>query len=193
MRIIHVMIFVLAALFLSGCQDDIIPKEFNLGNPSYKQRVSHLFGPGGINHSFNVFDLDQNIASEIAGSGIEFLNNMPSVVNFPDEKQEAYRGEGFYNPYRVPFAQWKKLPILKDYRWPRRSYSALDTDQPMAIEFFGDKKRKDFTPTIDAEHLALFHQIIHSGQGYYAYGGYRENCIMVISPKFQKVYYLFRD
>ncbi len=188
---IMVLAFILAFSFACTSRDDVLPRELLLTAPSYSKEVSHFAGPGGINHSFKVFNLRPEVVQEINENGLSFLNTMPSAINHPFEaKRKSYKS----GPYRASFPKWSALPIRKDDRWKRRSDSVDSGDQPTAAEFFGDVTRnREFTNTIDAKNLELFHSIIRSGKGYYAYGGYRDICVLIISPENGLAYYLFRD
>ena len=65
-----------------------IPKELGLTKPIYEKSSSEAFGPGGINHALKVYDLDVEVVRKIENSGSNFLNTMPSAINFPMRKQK---------------------------------------------------------------------------------------------------------
>lgn len=189
----QIMIFGFILAFFVACtsREYVLPSELSLTAPKYTKKVSHIVGPGGINHMFQVFKLRPEIVQQINQDGLSFLNAMPSAINHPFEaKRKTYKS----GPYRASFPKWSKLPIAKVERWKRRSYSVDLGDQPTAAEFFGDvTTNNDFTNTIDAKTLELFHSTIRSGKGYYAWGGYRDICVLIVSPENGLAYYLFRD
>ena len=188
---ISIFSFIFSSLIGCSFQDRVLPKELSLSEPEYTKEVIHFVGPGGINQSFKVFKLSPEVAQEINLNGLSFLNSMPSAINYRYELKRRSNGS---TPYWMSFPKWSALPIQKDDRWKRRSYSVDVGDQPTAADFFGDVSQNyKFTNTIDARHLELFHSIIHSGKGFYAYGGYREKCVLIVSPENGLAYYLFRD
>ncbi len=180
-----VILIVISLVTLAACSQKfrILPDEFGLSWPIYDLEVQYLFGPGGINHSFNVFELDGEIATVIEKGGLPFLENMQSSAPV----------EGDDGPQ--PFTGWRSLPVLKDDQWPRQASLLTGSDLPLAGEFFGRTQFDDgrFVDNIDPEYLAEFHDTISGTDGYYAYGGYRGKALLIVSPVNRRVYYLFRD
>lgn len=188
-----------ACLFLfllpAGCfnsEAENIPMELSLSWPTYSKQVQYAFGPGGVNHSFNIFKLKKSVAQTIDSQGLTFLNSMPSALSHPTKADRPTYDK--YSPYWASFPKWRTLPIAKDDEWIRKAHSVDSGDQPTLSDFIGDAiKGHEFTDSIDKQKLDLFHQVIQSKSGYYAYGGYHDMSVIIVSPENGVAYYLFRD
>jgi len=67
-------------------------------------------------------------------------------------------------------------------------------DDPTVGEFVGDvQQESNFMKTIDPHIEDLLHRIIRSSGSYYAYGGYHDLGILILSPEHDNAFYLFRD
>ena len=191
-------IIVFFTFFASGCNRDPIPEILNLSNPIYENRVSHFVGPGGINHSFVVYKLEPDVAEQIEREGLAFFKSITPQIKYSSKGPPKPGGR--VSPYWTSFSKWAPLPVAKDKKWIRRSYSVDSGTQPTFSDFFGDIRKiidkendRKFSKSINPEILAKFNEVLISNNGYYSYGYYRENCVMIVSPENGVAYFLFRD
>jgi len=213
----------LIILLTASCaRRPLFPTEFKLERVLYQTREQHPVGPGGINHTFTVYKLSQEVSETISAKGLPYLNSLSSVVeqkrNFKPPRVETYsyplhkcNVQGCpedkdpkniitgtsTGPYRAPFAIWNATPIPKEEKWLRYGHDLGKDWQPSITTFFvsfqGDNTKDSFISTISPEFADAFNEAISTPGNYYAYGYYRDMCLLVVSPKTGKAFYLFRD
>lgn len=183
------VLFILFIVFACSKQESSKPKELKLRKELYSQKVSHTFGPGGINHSITIYELPKDVIAQIQSSGLSFLNNLPSVLEQKKNLQNIDRKR----PYWVPFMNWQETPILQDDYWIRKKWVVGIKNKPFLGQFIGEKNDSTFIQSIPIQTLELINYMIQMPQNYYAYGGYRNMCVLIVSAEQQKALYLFRD
>ena len=197
-----ILTFFSISLFLSaGCsQFSILPIELKLSKELYNQEVSHFVGPGGINHSFTVFELPEEVGIEIKKEGLKRLHSMrPSFIQkrLLFKKKKTYKDSTMVRPWRGPFKDWRPGPIPKEKRWLRRGRGFDKPWKPSLQTFYrswlDDNTKDPFLKKIPDLYVTLFQEAIGSSQSFYSYGGYRGMYILIISLEQHKVYYLTRD
>ena len=77
---LRLILVILAAFLCASCSVGPFPSEFDLGKKLHESKVQHMMGPGGINHSFTVYELPPEAAEMIAEKGLPWLNSLPSVI-----------------------------------------------------------------------------------------------------------------
>jgi hypothetical protein len=184
----------LAALALTaivGClNNESLPTEFKLTRVLHQKKVTHLMGPGGGNHSFTVYELPKEVSATIADQGLTYLNSLPSALGKKAPDKTAFSG---------PFVNWLATPVSKAARWlryedERRFEKGWEPSiATFYLSFEGDTLAVKFVSSISPEYADSFHTAISTPGNYYAYGGYRGMCLVVVSPKTGKAFYLFRD
>jgi hypothetical protein len=213
----------LMAVLTTACvQRPVFPAEFKLGRVLHQTEKAHFLGPGGSNHSFAVYEIPQEAAAKIQAGGLSYLNSLPSVVEqkknaaqprvetitysvvkcavpgCPEEKDPKNRvTRTFTGPYWAPFADWHATPVPKEEKW-LRSGRSTGGDWELGIESFyksyqADTSAAAFIATLPPALSEQFHEAISTPGSFYAYGHYRDMCILVVSPKQGKAFYLFRD
>lgn len=213
-------------LLTTSCDErPLFPKEFKLERVLYQTGQTHPVGPGGINHSFTVYELPQEVSETISAKGLPYLNSLSSVVeqkrNFKPPRVETWSyplhkcnvpgcpkdkdpkniiTRTATGPYWAPFVIWNATPVPKEVQWLRRGEkSDLDEDwNPSLATFYtrfykGSTKKHPFISTITPEFTNAFNEAISTPGNFYAYGYYRDMCLLVVSPKMGKAFYLFRD
>ncbi len=210
-------------LFIASCaRRPLFPTEFKLERVLYQTEKTHMFGPGGINHSFTVYELPQEVSETISAKGLPYLNSLPSVVeqkrNFKPPRVETYSyplhkcnvpgcpkdkdpkniiTRTATGPYWAPFVIWNVTPVPKEEKWLRRGRDLGKDWKPSITTFYkgfkGDTTVDNFISTISSEFSDQFHEAISTPGNFYAYGFYRDMCLLVVSPKMGKTFYLFRD
>ena len=198
------------------------PAEFKLERVLHQTGKTHLVGPGGISYSFTVYELPQEVSATIEAGGLSCLNALPSVVE-QKRKSKPPRVETvtysqvkcvvpgcpeetdpknivtrtFTGPYWAPFVIWNVTPVPKEEKWLRRGRDLGKEWTPSITTFYksfkGDTTVDNFISTISPEFSDQFHEAISMPGNFYAYGYYRDMCILVVSPKLGKAFYLFRD
>jgi hypothetical protein len=212
-------------LFMNSCSGPQLPEELKLKRELHHKEVSHAMGPGGINHSFTVYELPKDASATIANQGLTYLNSLPSVArqkrNFEPPRVETWSSPRHQcdvagcpkckdpeniithtatGPYWAPFVTWKATPVPKEVQWLRRGdKSDLEEKwQPSLATFYtrfykGSTEKNPFISKISPEFIDAFDEAISTPGSFYAYGYYRDMCLLVVSPKTGKAFYLFRD
>ena len=211
------------ALLTASCSGaPQFPAEFKLERVLHQTGKTHLVGPGGINYSFTVYELPQEASATIAAGGLSYLNSLPSVIEqkrklkpprvetvtysqvkcvvpgCPEETDpKNIVTRTFAGPYWAPFVIWNATPVPKEEKWLRYGRDLGKDWKPSITTFYkaykGDTTVDNFISTISPEFSDQFHEAISMPGNFYAYGYYRDMCILVVSPKLGKVFYLFRD
>ena len=206
----RLLLILLAAFLAASCSAGKFPGEFGLWKTIHESKVEHTFGPGGINHSFIVYELSPKAAAMISEKGLPWLNSLPSVIeqkkNFKPPRTETYsyqdsKGRTITKtatgPYRAPFSVWMATPVPKEKQWLRRDHDFAKDWLPSLKTFFGsritDESKNEFISTIPPTFIDEFHEAISTSGSFYAYGYYRDMCLLVVAPKMGKAFYLFRD
>lgn len=216
---------VVVMLLTASCSGPRFPEEFKLKRVLHHKEVTHAMGPGGINHSFTVYELPKEVSATIADQGLNYLNSLPSVArqkkNFDPPRVETWSSPRHQcdlpgcpkckdpeniithtatGPYWAPFVTWRATPVPKEVQWLRGGdKSDLDEKWHPSIETFytrfykGSTDTNPFISTISSEFIDAFHEAISTPGNFYAYGYYRDMCLLVVSPKMGKSFYLFRD
>ena len=186
-----IVLIALALTAIVGClKNDSLPTEFKLTRVLHQKKVSHLMGPGGGNHSFTVYELPKEVSATIADQGLTYLNSLPSALGKKAADKKAFSG---------PFVDWHATPVSRAARWlryedERRFEKGWEPSiATFYLSFEGDTLAVKFVSSISPEYADSFHTAISTPGNYYAYGGYRGMCLVVVSPKTGKAFYLFRD
>ena len=186
----------LFVLVLSGCSLSEIPQELRMDELSYDASISHSVGPAGLNKGFKVYELDDGVADLVDSHGLEFLNSMPSALNYqPVKSKPGYEG----SIDRYSFTEWHSLPVPQDERWNyNSSYPQFDRELPVLADYYGAQPKKvnanpifNFDEAIDPAHREAFHRVILGRNGYYSYGGFRNKELLVIDLAGKKIYHLY--
>lgn len=192
------------ALLTASCSGRALhPTELKLERVLHQTEEQQPFGPGGLNQSFTVYELPKGVSATIVDRGLPYLNSLPSVIeqvkkSKPPQVDVSYYknsdGKVFTNtstgPYWAPFVVWNATPIPLDDKWVRRGRDSGKGLNPSIETFYAKEK---FVSKIPAEFRDQFHEVISTPGNFYAYGFYRDMCIVVVSPKLGKAFYLFRD
>lgn len=193
------LFFALAAtLVLVSCvQRSKFPAELKLERVLCQTEETSAIGPGGQSHSFTVYELPKEVSATIAEKGLPYLNSLPSVVKHL-EKQKHVKIDPDAGPYWAPFVNWNATPVPKEEKWVRYGTNRFSKDwKPSTSTFYksyeGDTFTDHFISSILQEFTDQFHEAISTPGNFYAYGFYRDRCILVVSPKSGKAFYLFRD
>lgn len=102
-------------------------------------------------------------------------------------------------PYWAPFVDWHATPVPKTAKWLRyedeRRFKKKGWEPSIAsfYQSFEEDNKDAFISSISPEYADSFHTAISTPGSYYAYGNYRGMCLVVVSPKTGKAFYLFRD
>jgi hypothetical protein len=177
------------AVVLASCSNSWLPTEFKLKRVLYQTSDAHIVGPGGFNHSFTVYELPQDVAATISAKGLSYLNSLSTDA----KTVPGYEGA----PWWGPFSDWQATPVPSEKAWLRYGRD-LEKDWKPSIKTFyvswkGDNTKDGFISVIPLSFSDLFHEAISAPGNFYAYGDYRGMCLIVVSPKMGKVFYLFRD
>jgi hypothetical protein len=175
-----------------GClNNESLPTEFKLTRVLHQKKVTHLMGPGGGNHSFTVYELPKEVSATIADQGLTYLNSLPSALGKKAPDKTAFSG---------PFVNWLATPVSKAARWLRYEDEQRFKKkgwEPSIATFYksyeNDDVNDEFISSISPEYADSFQTAISTPGNYYAFGSYRGMCLVVVSPKTGKVFYLFRD
>lgn len=192
------------ALLTASCSGRALhPAELKLDRVLYQTEEQQPFGPGGLNQSFTVYELPKDVSAKIADRGLPYLNSLSSAIEQqkkskqPQVEVSYYKnsdGKVFTNtstaPYWAPFVFWNSTPTPMDEKWLRRGRSSGKDLKPSIETFYAKEK---FISKIPAEFRDQLHEAISTPGSFYAYGFYRDMCLLVVSPKMGKAFYLFRD
>jgi len=201
LKILRLPAILIVMLLCTSCfNNKNLPRELNLSRVLYQEGEQHMFGPGGINQSFYVYEISKNISNKVASDGIEYLNSLPSSKKADNKKEKIYQKrieDKDTGPYKVGFTNWQTTPVSKDKAWLRRGRD-LGTGWKLSIETFlasykGDKSNDDFISIISPAFLNSFHEAISTPGNAYAYGGYRGMSILIVVPSQRRAYYIYRD
>lgn len=177
------------AVLLVSCSNSWLPTEFKLKRVLYQTSDAYIVGPGGLNHSFTVYELPQEVAATISAKGLSYLNSLST----DDKTVPRYEGAPWWGPFR----DWQATPVPSEKAW-LRYWRDLEKDWKPSINTFyvsyrGDNTKDKFISSISPAFSDSFHEAISTPGNYYAYGDYRGMCLIVISPEMGKAFYLFRD
>ena len=200
-RILRVAIVSLAVLCCVSCTDNkSLPKELQLTRILYQEKEQHIFGPGGLNQSFYVYEISEKLTNKVQSDGIEYLNLLDSSKKADAEKKDIYQRkiiEKHIGPYEVGFSNWRITPVSKSEEWFRHGRDLGKDWKPSITTFFagwkGDKTNDEFISKISPDFLNSFHKAISMPGNVYAFGGYRNMCILVVAPSQRRAYYVYRD
>lgn len=207
-NIIWLSLLVAVTLIVTSCgnEQSWLPTEFKLERVLHKTDESHLFGPGGINHSFTVYKLPQEVSATISDKGLPYLNSLPSVIAlkkrskppkvYEYEVKDGQKIPAMTGPWWGPFVNWYTTPVPKEKKWLRYGRDLGEEWKPSISTFYMSHKGDNvdnIISTISPEFRDEFQKAISTPGNFYAYGAYRGKCLLVVSPKMGKVFYLFRD
>ncbi len=182
------LLLVAATLLLTSCSKSWLPTELKLNHAVYQTKVEHFAGPGGINQSFTVYELPPENSATITNKGLAYLNSLPK------EKKEASSATG---PWWSTFNNWRATPVPIEVAWLRFGRDLGKDWKPSITTFYksfkGDDGKNGFITSISPEFSDAFHEAISAPASFYAFGDYRGKCLLVVSPKSGKVFYLYRD
>jgi len=187
--------FVPFALLTASCKADPLgqlPNELELSNVIYEERVEHAFGPAGINKGFHVLQLSERVAKEIRRGKLSHLNGLTSSKDAENEKAEVTKrakAVGRSDPYNVGYSGWQVGPILMSPPWKYPGRRPRPGDTPKLTSFYGIETT--FVSRLNAIHARAAQDAIDASDSFYAYGGYRANCVLLISLSQMRAYYLF--
>lgn len=180
--------WVVVTALLASCSSSWLPAELKLIHVLHQVKNTHQIGPGGINHSFTVYELPQDVAATIADKGLPYLNALPTR----DKKVPRSTG-----PWWEPFNRWQTTPIPSEKAWLRYGRDLEKDWKPSLTTFFiafkGDPNKNNFVSKISPEFSGSFHEAIATPGNFYAYGDYHGKSLVVVSPSMGRVFYLFRD
>lgn len=186
------------------------PEELKLDRVIYKTGEQHLVGPGGLNMSFVVFELPKEVSATMSNKGLLYLNSLPSVLEqkrnskppravvstWKNSEGETLTGTST-PPYWAPFVIWRSTPVPAEQEWLRYGRDLEVGWKPSLKNFYNaykeDISKDSLIETIPPEFSADFHEAISTPGNFYAYGFYRDKCLLLVSPKLGKAFYLFRD
>ncbi len=183
--ILKFLMVILTLFFMMSCSDDL-PSELDLDDVIFEEKISHFMGPGGLNRSFRVYKLSNDVIDKLQSQKLLYLNNLQSS----QEKLKDIQNLDKETLFDVPFADWHETPIIKETKWLKRGRAYNNNTDILIENFFQDD---GFTAKIPADIRELFHKVAHSPNSFYSYGGYRDMCVLVVSPEFKRAFYLFRD
>lgn len=197
-------LMVVTALLTASCSGRALhPTELKLERVLHQTEEQQPFGPGGLNQSFTVYELPKDVYATIADRGLPYLNSLPSVIeqikkSTPPQVDISYYknsdGKVFTNtstgPYWAPFVIWDATPISMNEKWLRKGRGSGKDLKPSIETFYA---KAEFIAKIPAEFRDQLHEAISTPGSFYAYGFYRDMCLLVVSPKMGKAFYLFRD
>ncbi len=202
-KILLPLMAVIAMVTASCAARELYPEELKLDRVLHQTQEQHPFGPGGLNQAFTVHELSKDVSATIANRGLPYLNSLPSVIaqvkrSKPPKVEVSYYknndGKIFTNtstgPYWAPFVIWNATPIPLEVKWLRRGRDSGKDLKPSIETFYA---KEEFIAKIPTELRDQFHEAISTPGNFYAYGFYRDKCLLVVSPKMGKAFYLFRD
>jgi hypothetical protein len=196
MKLNHITSRAVALSFIAlpaivGCtKNESRPTELQLTRVLYQKEVSNAVGPGGMNHSFTIYELPKETSAAITDKRVTYLNSLHSASGKKTPGEKALS---------APFTDWHVTPVSKTARWLRYEEERRFNKgwEPSITTFYqsfeGDTSKDGFISSISTEHADSFHTAISTPGNYYAYGAYRGMCLVVVSPETGKVFYLFRD
>lgn len=199
MILLVVLLFLFGTIFFASGNTSL-PRELKLSKVVYEKSQIHTFGPGGINQAFYVYEVQRKLADRIAIDGLDYLESLRSSKHAKNKKKRILKKKeqnDFIHPYWVGYSDWRPTPILKEQQWLRFGRELYPGWQPKLITFYSpfgnDTTKLDFISTIAPEFSSSFHKASSEQGNYYAYGGYRGKCLLVIVPSQKNAYYLYRD
>lgn len=195
------------ALLACACaSENWLPPEFKLRRKIFEVGESHIVGPGGMNHRFVVYELPDGVSDKVAAEGLAYLNTLPSTAELAkkvktprvdsDKEVDGRKVPSSTGPWSGPFTNWAATPAAPDRRWRRGGRDTKASWHPSLMNFFsrhtGDRAA-EMVAKVPPDLEAAFNEAISSSGSYYAYGHYRGICLLVVSPKTRRAYFLFRD
>jgi len=198
------LLMAVTCLFTASCSErSPLPPELKLERVLHQTEEQHPVGPGGLNQSFTVYELPKEVSASIADRGLSYINTLPSIVeqkrNFKPPQVDIWREKDkngkiithtATGPYWAPFVIWNATPVPKEERWLRNGRGSGKEWKPSIETYYAKEK---FISQISTELSDQFHEAISTPGNFYAYGFYRDQCLIVVSPKMNKAFYLFRD
>lgn len=147
----------------------VVPDALQVDRISYQLEETWGFGPGGNEAGFRVYPLPPAVAAAISQRGLAFFDEMPPNA---DQAGREWRGD---------YEQWQATPLPLDSRW-----GAAPGQRQLVL---GDYIcRYGFCIDIDAQLAAQASAALAEPGSYYAYGRIG---LLLVSPRQQRVYYLF--
>lgn len=144
-----------------------VPRALEVWRVIYANEESWGFGPGGNEAGFIAYALPDDIATQIAREGIEYLTRMPT--------------DGSGHDWRGRFSDWQPTPIRPSQRWtPSTESSRYEILQYVCA--YG------FCIDIDRRQLEDATTAVNSPGNYYAYGRIG---VIVVAPGMRRVYFLY--
>lgn len=146
-----------------------VPDALGVHSVSYRKEESWGFGPGGNEAGVRVYPLEEQIAVQVREGGLAFFSNMP-----PNKNNKGRRWRGVYS-------EWRETPIKSSEHWRPDIRSGK-------LEVYDYVCRYGFCIEIDDDVVEEIGLIVNSSGSYYAYGRIG---LIVVSPSFRKVIYLY--
>jgi len=97
--ILKFLMIALTLLFMMSCSDDL-PSELDLDDVVCEEKISHFVGPGGMNRSFRVYKLSNDVIDKLQSQKLSYLNNLQSS----QEKLKDIQNLDKETLFDVPFA-----------------------------------------------------------------------------------------
>lgn len=206
-QVFRLLFVMTVGLLASACTSDPwLPPEFQLRQKIFEAGESHIVGPGGLNHSFVVYQLPNDVSDRIAAGGLAYLNSLPSTAELANkvkpprvdsyEVVEGHKVTSVTGPWWGPFTNWAATPVDRDPRWLRGRQKVRVGWHPSLMNFFSKfkgHKAEDMVAKVPPDLEAAFNEAISSAGSFYAYGHYSGMCLLVVSPATRRAYFLFRD
>lgn len=195
-RYLRYLLMVAIVLTTASCASGPdFPSELKLRRVSHETSDVQWMGPGGLSQSFTVYELRQDVVRTLAERGLHFLTSLPSINEEKNRELNEKKESG--RPYWAPFVDWKATPVQGE-GWRRRDRVKMESIGPSIRTFYARFEKPDepvdsFIEKIPTELRAQFQEAISTPGSFYAYGFYRDICLVVVSPKLGKAFYLFRD
>ena len=147
----------------------VVPDALEVRSISYSEEESWGFGPGGNEAGIRVYPLPERVAQQVIARGLAFFEQMP-----PNADQQSRRQRGMYET-------WMETPIHPDRRWMPNPTSTL-------FQLYDYVCAYGFCIDIDQGIVDEAESIVNSPGSYYAYG---RSGLIVVSPQYKKVLYLY--
>jgi hypothetical protein len=175
-------------------RDKALPPEMSLWRLEYEHEAGGFFGPGGGSHGLKVYKLSDSVAKDIEDGGTVYLNDLKSSIKAAEEYRNLKNKDALH---RVGFSGWKRTPVGQDERWFRYGRDLGKGWQPtirnFLISYQGDTGKNAFISGLSGKYARMFDKAVASDNSYYAFGGYRSMCLLIVSPSEKLAFYLYRD
>ena len=174
---------------ISADEKMCVPEELILGKLIFSEKKNHLFGPAGINPGVHIYKYksEKKINDNII---------MNSSISFPNFQEKKYI-DGSTNPPTdrnkwSKFNNWKNTPVFKNSEFCRymlKDHFKVRNEYATLSDFYG--ARYVLLELILPNEIELkINRALKSNTSLYSFGGYRNQCILLISPEENLAFYL---